>query len=131
MTLDSEGSIDVKIGITAFGKTEHTKVKNSVGVEETFWGEHFYFTKNFDANNSVEGQRVLFAVYDYNRITSNSLVGNYEVDIRRIYAEKDHTISHIWLALSNKERNFSEIAGYIKVSLCVAGEGDKSLELNV
>ena len=67
----------MKIAVTAFGKTEHTKVKNSIGVEETFWGENFFFTKNFDSNNSVEGQRVLFSVYDYNKLAANSLVGNY------------------------------------------------------
>lgn len=30
--------MDAKIAITAFGKTEYTKVKSGVGVEETFWG---------------------------------------------------------------------------------------------
>ena len=51
--LVDEDGIDVKIVIKAFGETQSTKVKNSVGIEETFWGEHFYFNKYFDANNSV------------------------------------------------------------------------------
>ena len=129
--MESDSSIDVKIAITAFGNTEHTKVKNSIGVEETFWGENFFFSKKFDSTTSIEGQRVLFSVYDHNRLAADSLVGNYEVDMRRIYMEKNHCIEHMWLALTNIERSFNEISGYLKISMCLIGEGDKSIELSV
>jgi hypothetical protein len=75
--LVEDGSIDVKVGITAFGNTEYTKVKKKIGVEETFWGEHFYFTKIFENSEMAENERVIIAVYDYNRILANTLVGSY------------------------------------------------------
>lgn len=52
LSLESDSSVDAKIAVTAFGKTEYTKVKNEVGVEETFWGEHLYFKAEFE--NSLQ-----------------------------------------------------------------------------
>lgn len=62
---------------------------------------------------------------------ANSLVGSYEIDLQRIYSEKNHTLSHIWLALSNPGKNFSEIMGYVKISASVLGEKDQNVELEV
>lgn len=70
-------------------------------------------------------------MYDYNRVSANSLIGNYEIDIQRIYSEKNHTLEHSWLALSNIERNFTEITGYIKISASFLGEKDDNVELDV
>jgi hypothetical protein len=38
LSLIEDDSIDVRMAITAFGRTEFTKVKDKIGVEETFWG---------------------------------------------------------------------------------------------
>jgi hypothetical protein len=86
LSLVEDGSIDVKVAITAFNRTEYTIVKNKIGVEETFWGEHFYFTKIFDNSEMAENERVIIEVYDYNRLLANTLVGSYEIDIQRIYS---------------------------------------------
>lgn len=82
-------------------------------------------------NDPIHGQRLVFAVWDHNRVLKNSLIGNYEVDIQRIYSEKDHCIKHMWLALSNVEKDLNEIMGYIKVSMSVTGESDDQVELDV
>lgn len=86
LSLESDSSVDAKIGVTAFGKTEYTKVKSNVGVEETFWGEHLYFKTEFENSQQAENQRLLISVYDHNKFTANALVGNYEIDIQRIYS---------------------------------------------
>ena len=43
----------------------------------------------------------MFSVWNHNVVLQDSLIGNYEVDIQRIYSEKNHSINHMWLALSN------------------------------
>jgi hypothetical protein len=40
----------------------------------------------------AENDRVLICIYDYNRLMANTLVGSYEIDIQRIYSEKNHTL---------------------------------------
>ena len=73
----------------------------------------------------------MFSVWDHNKILQDSLIGRYEVDIQRIYSEKEHSIEHMWLALSNMEKDFNEITGYIKVSMSILGEEDTNVELSV
>ena len=42
-----------------------------------------------------------------------------------------HAIMHKWLALSNPaSENFNEVAGYLKISITIAGSGDEQIQIN-
>jgi len=44
---------------------------------------------------------------------------------------KDHALLHRWIALSNpNSENFSEITGYLKISINVTCTGDESIQIN-
>lgn len=54
------------------------------------------------------------------------MIGAYSFDLTYIYMMKDHTMEHQWIALSDPaSENFSEVTGYMKLSISVAGEGDE------
>ena len=56
----------------------------------------------------------------------NQIIGLFEFDLSYIYFMKDHMLLHQWLALSNPNSdNYSEITGYIKVSISVVATGDE------
>ena len=43
---------------------------------------------------------------------------------------KDHILLHKWLAVSDpNSENYSEITGYIKVSISVAATGDEQIQI--
>jgi len=47
-----------------------------------------------------------------------------------IYQQNKHAIEHKWVILSNPESaDFSDVTGYLKVSITVSGAGDEPLEL--
>lgn len=46
-----------------------------------------------------------------------------------MYSENNHAFHHTWFALSNIERKFNEISGYLKLSVSVLGDSDKAVEL--
>jgi len=60
----------------------------------------------------------------------DALIGAYEFDITFIYFMKQHALMHKWLALSNpNSENFSEVAGYLKVSITICASGDEQVQI--
>jgi len=58
----------------------------------------------------------------------DDLIGSYDFDITFVYFKDKHTIQHQWIALSNPESDdFSEITGYLKLSINVQGPGDEQV----
>jgi len=43
--------VDPIITVKAFGKSRYSKVVKNVGSGATFWGDHYFFEKNFDVRN--------------------------------------------------------------------------------
>ncbi len=60
----------------------------------------------------------------------DALIGSYEFDVAFIYFMKDHTLFHQWVALCNPaSENFSEVFGYLKLSITVAAGGDSQVKI--
>ena len=66
---------------------------------------------------------------DYNLLGKNSLIGSFEIDISHVYFSKDHAILHKWVAISNIEKEFTKISGFVKLSVQVYTQGDKQILL--
>jgi len=47
LTFRSSSTVDPIIEIKAFGKSRYSKVVKEVGSGATYWGEHFFFEKQF------------------------------------------------------------------------------------
>ncbi|KAL4446514.1 hypothetical protein ABPG74_001255 [Tetrahymena malaccensis] len=121
--------VDPMVCIQSLGKKQYTGVRKRVGPNDKFWGEHLYIEKNIANKEEIKNGKLLIEVIDYNSVTKNCLVGNYEMDLASVYFEKDHSLQYKWLALTNIKKNYSKIMGYIKLSVSVLRAGDKQVLL--
>lgn len=55
----------------------------------------------------------------------------FEFDVAFIYFMKEHSLLHKWVALSNPASpDFSEVCGYLKLSISVAATGDEQIQIS-
>ncbi len=53
------------------------------------------------------------------------MIGYYELDLTYIYQQENHAIMHKWVVLSDPTAaDFTEVTGYLKLSITVTGAGD-------
>jgi hypothetical protein len=58
----------------------------------------------------------------------DALIGYYEFDLSYLYQQKDHSLMHKWIVMSNPEsENFGEITGLLKISVTIMGTGDEEV----
>ena len=56
------------------------------------------------------------------------MIGEFDFDVSKIYFMNNHALQHKWIALSDPYGdNYSEITGYLKVSISVTCTGDESI----
>ena len=94
-----------------------------------FWGEHLFFEKRFESSQEFEVQKLHIQVMDHNALISDSLIGEFEIDLVSVYFSDKHAIQHQWVALSNMKKNFQEIKGFLKFSASCVGPGDEQVAL--
>lgn len=58
------------------------------------------------------------------KIVFVKFLGEVEFDLSSIYFSKDHVLKHKWMGLSNMEKKFNEIKGFLKLSINVVGPED-------
>ena len=60
----------------------------------------------------------------------DALIGCYEFDLSYLYQQKDHSLMHKWIVMSNPEsENFGEITGLLKISVTIMGTGDEEVQI--
>ena len=59
-----------------------------------FWGEHQFFETKINNSAELEVMKMKVSIMDYNRVVSNSLVGNMEIDLLSIYFSENHALLH-------------------------------------
>lgn len=58
-------------------------------------------------------------------------MGQYDFDVAYIYFKNDHAMLHQWVAMSNpSSENFNEVTAYLKISISVACQGDKQIQIS-
>ena len=61
----------------------------------------------------------------------DEMVGMYDFDITQVYFRDKHCIQHQYIALFNPDGDdFSQVTGYIQVSIAVQGPGDEQVQLD-
>lgn len=56
---------------------------------------------------------------------SDELVGVFELDMSVIYHQTNHELANCWVGMSDPKGESSEIMAFLKLSVCVVGEGDE------
>jgi hypothetical protein len=121
------------IEVTTCGITNYSSAKENVanGSESTIsWREHLFFEPRNMHSSKIELDTISIKVKNKG-FFKDQLIGIYEFDITKVYAEKTHCIQNQWVALFNPEaENFSDITGNLKISISVQGPGDEQVQLN-
>lgn len=88
----------------------------------------FLEPRNIEKLEAEEG-KIIIKLLDKG-FYKNYMIGTFEFDISYIYLRKDHTMLHQWVALSNpNSEDYSQITGYLKLSISVACTGDDQVEI--
>lgn len=124
------GTVDPIFEVSCLNQKAYSEAKDDIGgLGEVVWAEHIFIeAKNIEKKQAEDG-KISIALQDKG-FFKNSLIGLYEFDLSYIYYMKDHVMLHKWLAFSNpNSENYSEITGYLKLSINVTCTGDESVQI--
>ena len=122
----SEGSINPKVTVRGLGRSMDTQPKKDIQYSTNcFWGDHFYFSRNFTGRDELEAETVVVSVFDHSKILKDSLVGSVEMNLSSIYFMPKHAIHNKWFILQNKAKDHQQIYGYIKLSMNLSSISDE------
>ena len=86
MPKEEGDTVDPIVSIQVFGKTKYTKPKDDIGgTAAVYWGEHFFFNATNLDRETVENTRIVIEIKDHRFMLSDSLIGNYEMDMSYVY----------------------------------------------
>ncbi|XP_070804868.1 LOW QUALITY PROTEIN: dysferlin [Pituophis catenifer annectens] len=110
------------VKVTAVGQTKRTRIRKGNG---PFFDETFFFNV-FESAVELFDQPIFLTVVDSRSLRTDSVIGEFRVDVGTIYAEPRHCFLRKWLLLSDPEDFSAGARGYLKVSLYVLGPGDEA-----
>ncbi|KGL84646.1 Dysferlin, partial [Tinamus guttatus] len=110
------------VKVTAAGQTKRTRIckGNSPIFDETF------FFNVFESPAELFDVPVFITVVDSQSFRTDSVIGEFRIDVETIYSEPKHAFLRKWLLLSDPEDFSAGAKGYLKVSLFVLGPGDEA-----
>ena len=124
------GTVDPIFEIQALGEKTYSSAKDDIGgLGEITWSEHIFIeAKNIEKKTAEDG-KITITLQDKG-FFKNTVIGLYEFDLSFIYFMKNHVMLHKWLAFSNpNSENYSEVTGYLKLSINVTCTGDESVQI--
>ncbi|XP_053112314.1 dysferlin isoform X4 [Hemicordylus capensis] len=110
------------VKVTAAGQTKRTRIRKGNGPH---FDETFFFNV-FESPVELFDEPIFITVVDSRSYRTDSVIGEFRVDIGTIYAEPRHCFLRKWLLLSDPEDFSAGAKGYLKVSLYVLGPGDEA-----
>uniref|UniRef100_A0A3Q3IYK4 C2 domain-containing protein n=1 Tax=Monopterus albus TaxID=43700 RepID=A0A3Q3IYK4_MONAL len=116
----SGNNIKPVVKVSVCGQTHRTRIK---GGNNPFFDEVISF--HFHLQAACELLHSSLQVYDSYSLRSDSLMGEFKLDVGYIYDEPAHTVMRKWLLLNDPDDSSSGAKGYLKVSLFVVGAGDE------
>jgi hypothetical protein len=113
----------------------NTRVHHAAG--SCVFDEQFHFELEDLDPYSLASTMLTVKVYDHDTIKFNDLIGEFRVDLARVWARPGHQLHRQWVVLFNPERGmFANTAkrsgsqGYLLISVLVLGPGDPTPALN-
>ncbi|XP_060103205.1 dysferlin [Heteronotia binoei] len=111
------------VKVTAAGQTKRTRIRKGNG---PLFDETFFFNV-FESPMELFDEPIFITVFDSRSLRTDSVIGEFRMDVGAIYAEPKHCFLRKWLLLSDPEDFSAGAKGYLKVSLYVLGPGDEVL----
>ncbi|XP_036979815.1 myoferlin [Acanthopagrus latus] len=109
------------VKVNVCGQTHRTRIRRG---NNPFFDEMFFYNVNMLPSELFD-ESVSLRVYDSFSVRSDSLMGEFKLDVSYIYDEPGHAIMRKWLLLSDPDDSSSGARGYLKVSIIVVGTGDE------
>ncbi|XP_054846459.1 dysferlin isoform X2 [Eublepharis macularius] len=110
------------VKVTAAGQTKRTRIRKGNGpvFDETF------FFNIIESPMELFDEPIFITVVDSRSLRTDSVIGEFRMDVGTVYAEPKHAFLRKWLLLSDPEDFSAGAKGYLKVSLYVLGPGDEA-----
>lgn len=120
----------IQVDSCGFSKFTASKEDVPLGTQTNqIWKEHLFFEPRAMHSSNIEVETITIRVLNKG-LFRDELIGRYDFDITSVYFREKHCIQHQWIALFNPEgENFSDISGYLLVSISVQGPGDEQVQL--
>ncbi|NXI66531.1 DYSF protein, partial [Anseranas semipalmata] len=110
------------VKVTAAGQTKRTRIRKG---NSPFFDETFFFNV-FESPAELFDAPIFITVVDSRSFRTDSVIGEFRMDVETIYLEPKHAFLRKWLLLSDPEDFSVGARGYLKVSLFVLGPGDEA-----
>lgn len=108
------------VKVNVCGQTHRTRIRRG---NNPFFDEMFFYNVNMLPSELFE-ESISLRVYDSHSLRSDSLMGEFKLDVGYIYDEPGHAVMRKWLLLSDPDDATSGAKGYLKVTLIVVATGD-------
>ncbi|KAM4807607.1 LOW QUALITY PROTEIN: dysferlin [Rhinophrynus dorsalis] len=109
------------VKVTVAGQTKRTRIRKG---NNPFFDETFFFNF-FESPADLFDEPIFLTVLDSRSLRTDSVIGEFRMDVGMIYGEPKHAFLRKWLLLSDPEDFSAGAKGYLKVSLFVLGPGDE------
>ncbi|XP_033920481.1 dysferlin [Melopsittacus undulatus] len=110
------------VKVTAMGQTKRTRIRKG---NSPFFDETFFFNV-FESPSELFDAPIFITVVDSRSFRTDSVIGEFRMDIETVYSEPKHAFLRKWLLLSDPEDFSAGAKGYLKVSIFVLGPGDEA-----
>ncbi|XP_026792840.2 dysferlin isoform X1 [Pangasianodon hypophthalmus] len=109
------------VKVTVGGQTKRTRIKkgNNPFFDETF------FLNFFETPTDLFDEPIFITVFDSKSLRTDSVIGEFKLDVGMVYNEHRHAILRKWLLLADPDDFCAGARGYLKVSLIVLAAGDE------
>ncbi|MCJ8731563.1 hypothetical protein PDJAM_G00200870 [Pangasius djambal] len=109
------------VKVTVGGQTKRTRIKkgNNPFFDETF------FLNFFETPTDLFDEPIFITVFDSKSLRTDSVIGEFKLDVGMVYNEHRHAILRKWLLLADPDDLCAGARGYLKVSLIVLAAGDE------
>ncbi|KAL6490640.1 hypothetical protein MHYP_G00009850 [Metynnis hypsauchen] len=109
------------VKVTVGGQTKRTRIKkgNNPFFDETF------FLNFFETPSDLFDEPIFITVFDSKSLRTDSVIGEFKMDVGMVYNENRHAILRKWLLLADPDDLSAGARGYLKVSLFVLAAGDE------
>ncbi|CAI5654207.1 unnamed protein product [Oreochromis niloticus] len=109
------------VKVSVCGQTHRTRIRRG---NNPFFDEMFFYNLNMLPSELFD-ESINIRVYDSFSLRSDSLIGEFKLDVGYIYDEPSHAVMRKWLLLSDLDDSSLGPRGYLKVSIIVVATGEE------
>ncbi|XP_075468898.1 myoferlin isoform X3 [Ascaphus truei] len=117
----SGNNIKPVVKVSVGGQTHRTRIKRG---NNPYFDEILFYNVNMTPLELFD-ESVSIRLFNSGSIRSDSVIGEFKIDVGFIYDEPGHAVMRKWVLLNDPEDTSSGGKGYLKVSMFVVGTGDE------